>query len=242
LNDWITIMGQTNEIKISIIFPCLNEQEAIGLCINKAKEFLNEINITGEIIVIDNGSTDNSIDIAVSNHVLVAIEPTLGYGSAIRKGISVSKGDVILIIDADGSYDISDAKPFIDLLNSGFEFIIGSRFKGEIKPNSMPWLHQYIGVPSLTWLIKLYLDYDISDAHCGLRVISRTALEKMNLRSTGMEFASEMILEAAKNNILLTEVPISYRPRIGISKLKTFKDGFRHLLMITTYPLVSSRH
>jgi glycosyltransferase involved in cell wall biosynthesis len=234
-------MDETDEIIISILFPCLNEQDAIGLCIEKARKFLNSEKISGEIIVVDNGSTDRSVEIAVLNRVTVISEPIIGYGSAIKKGISVSKGKIILIVDADDSYDIFDAKLFIELLNGECDFVIGSRLRGAIEPNAMPWLHQYIGVPILTWILAFFICLDISDAHCGFRAIKQTALEKMTLQCNGMEFASEMLLEASKNKLIIREIPISYKSRIGVSKLRTIRDGFRHLFLIAKYSLSSLR-
>lgn len=220
---------------ITILFPCLNEQDAISYCIDNAREFIKQVDLPGEIIIIDNGSTDLSKEIALRKNVFVFEEPLQGYGSALRKGLSLSSGDYIIMADCDGSYDLLDAKPFINLLSTKSDLVIGSRLRGRIETGAMPWTHRYFGVPALSLLLRIMADINISDAHCGLRAIRREIIEKISFSCNGMEFASEMLLKAAQANLNITEVPISYKPRKGKSKLRTINDGFRHLFLITSY-------
>ena len=220
---------------ISIVLPCLNEQDAIVSCIDNAISFLRQVDLPGEIIVIDNGSTDKTKILALETGVLVLDEPVQGYGHALKKGLIACAGDIIFMMDCDGSYNLLDAKPFINLLATNYDFVIGSRLKGKIHKGAMPWSHLYIGVPALTRLLTFLINLDISDAHCGLRAIRRDAISRMKLSCGGMEFASEMLLEAAKASLCVAEVPVSYMPRIGKSKLKTIQDGFRHLFLIISY-------
>ena len=220
---------------ISILLPCLNEQNAIAYCIDNAKLFLKQVNMPGEIIVIDNGSTDKTKIIALTKKVVVLEETALGYGNALMKGLAASTGEIIFMMDSDGSYNLLDAQPFLELLGKDYDFVLGSRLKGEIFRGAMPWLHLHVGVPLLTRLLTFLIKLNISDAHCGLRAIRRDAINQMKLSCSGMEFASEMILEAAKASLHIAEVPVSYRPRIGKSKLRTIRDGCRHLFVIISY-------
>lgn len=217
--------------------PCLNEVEALGDCIQNAIRFLADQRMRGEVIVVDNGSTDGSVAVAQAEHVTIVQEAERGYGNACRKGLSVAQGDFIFLLDADSSYDLREGAAFIAALRSGYDLVVGTRLKGDVAPGSMPWLHRYIGIPFLTWLLNVISGCEISDAHCGLRAIKRSALDRLRLQTTGMEFASEIILEASCRQLSVTELPIGYYPRRGKSKLKTYRDGIRHLRLLLSYTL-----
>lgn len=216
-------------VEVSVIIPSLNEEKTIGICIEKVKKVFEKYNIDGEIIVSDN-STDRTPDIARSLGAKVVTPDKRGYGYAYLYALRHARGKYIVIGDADDTYDFSEIPKLLELLKNGdADIVIGSRFKGEIKKGAMPWLHRYIGNPLLTWLLNLFFKAGISDAHSGFRAFKREALEKMRLRCRGMEFASEMIIEAVRRGLRIKEVPITYYPRHGESKLSSFRDGWRHL-------------
>lgn len=217
------------ECDVSIVMPCLNEEATIATCIQKASTALKQMDVKGEIIVADNGSTDNSVAIAQSFGAQVVHQPIRGYGAAYLAGIAATRGKYIIIGDSDDTYDFSELARFLQPLQEGYDLVMGSRFKGEIRPGAMPWLHRYIGNPVLTGILNLLFKAGVSDAHCGLRAFTKEAYEKMGLQTTGMEFASEMVIKAAKAGLKITEVPITYYPRKGESKLNSFRDGWRHL-------------
>jgi len=216
-------------MEISIVMPCLNEAETVGACIMKAKQALKKMDENGEIIVADNGSTDGSDLIAESLGAKVVRQPVKGYGSACRAGIEAAQGKYIVCADSDDTYDLSEIPSFIKPLNNGFDLVMGTRLKGKIVKGAMPWLHRYIGNPLLTGILNILFKAGVSDAHCGMRAVTSDAYEKMRLSTTGMEFASEMVIKAAKLKLKLAEVPITYYPRKGNSKLHPFRDGWRHL-------------
>ncbi len=219
----------SDEIEVSVVMPCLNEEATIAFCIEKAQRALKGLGIRGEVIVADNGSTDNSVPIAQALGARVVHQPIRGYGAAYLAGIAAAQGKLIVIGDSDDTYDFSEMERFLQPLREGYELVMGSRFKGEIKPGAMPKLHRYIGNPILTGILNLLFRAGVSDAHCGMRAFTRDAYEKLNLQTTGMEFASEMVIKAAKAKLKMTEVPITYSPRQGESKLSSFRDGWRHL-------------
>lgn len=221
---------------VSVIMPSLNEEATIATCINKVKSIFEENDISGEIIIADN-STDNTPTIAKDLGADVVTPNKMGYGNAYLEGLSRAKGDYIVIADADGTYDFFDIPKFLDPLMGGMaDLVIGSRLKGEIKKDAMPWLHQHIGNPLLTGILNFLFKVGISDAHCGMRAFTKKALDKMNLRSGGMEFASEMVIEAAKKNLKIREVPITYYSRDNApSKLNSFSDGWRHIRFMMLY-------
>ena len=219
---------------ISIIMPSMNEEKTIGICIKKSLAVIDNYKFEGEIIVVDN-STDRTAEIAESMGAIV-IKAVKGYGNAYITGLSRSKGDYIAIVDADNTYNILEFPKFFDLLISGdADFIIGSRLKGNIKKGAMPLLHQYIGNPLLTWVLNLLFKTRISDAHCGMRAFTRDALNKMSIKTHGMEMASEMVIEAVDKNLRIKEVPITYYVRDAPSKLRSFQDGWRHLRFMILY-------
>jgi len=222
--------------EVSVVMPSLNEEGTIGRCIEKVKAVFNENHIDGEIIVADN-STDNTAEIAKSLGAATVITPEKrGYGNAYLAGLSCAKGDFIVIADSDGTYNLSEIPKFLaPLIKGDADFVIGNRFGGNILKGAMPWHHRYIGNPILTEILNWLFRTKISDAHCGFRAFTREAYEKMNLRTSGMEFASEMVVEAARENLRIKEVPITYYPRIAPSKLHSFSDGWRHLRFMMLY-------
>ncbi|MFC1686018.1 glycosyltransferase family 2 protein [Nanoarchaeota archaeon] len=220
--------------EVSVILPCLNEEQTIGVCIKKAKQVFQEKNIDGEIIVVDNGCTDNSAKIAKELGAEVFHEPIKGYGAAYLKGISVAKGQNLVMADADNTYDLLEMPKLLAELKDN-DFVIGSRLNGQIKEGAMPLLHRYIGNPTLTFILNRLFKLKVSDAHSGFRAFTKKAISKMDLNSTGMEFASEMIMKAKKNSLRIKEVPITYHPRKGESKLHSFRDGWRHLRFMFLY-------
>lgn len=220
---------------LSIIIPCMNEEKTIGAVIGKAVSTLKQEGLDGEIIVADN-STDNSREIAKKMGTKIVIPQKNGYGSACLEGFRHARGTYLILADADDTYDLSEMPKFLKpLLANEADFVIGSRLKGEIKKNSMPWLHRYIGNPLLTGLLNWLFKINISDAHCGMRAITRDAYEKLDMKSEGMEFASEMIIEAGRKKLRITEVPITYYPRQTPSKLHSWGDGWRHLRFMMLY-------
>ena len=223
------------EIEVSVILPCLNEEETIGICIKKANECFEKNNICGEVIVVDNGSTDSSIERAKSEGGRVIFEKNRGYGSALRAGMESAYGKYIVMGDADDTYDFLEIDKFVELLRGGYDLVMGSRFKGKILPGAMSWSHRHIGNPILSKMLNLFFHGEISDAHCGLRAFTKEAYQKMNLRTTGMEFASEMVIHALKKNLKIGEIPIIYYPRKGESKLSSFRDAWRHIRFMLLY-------
>jgi len=226
-----------SKIELSIVMPCLNEAETLGICITKAQNFLDSNHVNGEIVIADNGSTDGSIEIAKQHNARVIHVKIKGYGSALRSGINTSKGTYIIMADADDSYDFSNLMPFLKKLRSGYDLVMGNRFKGGIEKNAMPFLHKYLGNPVLSFIGRLFFKIKIGDFHCGLRGFSSEAYSKLDLRTTGMEFASEMIVKAELNNLSITEVPtkLSKDGRTRPPHLNTWNDGWRHLRFLLLY-------
>jgi len=229
-------MDQSSEkIEVSVVMPCLNEADTVGPCVEKAVRALQDLQVHGEVVVVDNGSTDGSPEIALSRGARVVYQPIPGYGSAYLKGIAEAQGRYIVIGDSDNTYDFGELERFLVPLYKGYDLVMGSRFKGEILPGAMPWLHRYIGNPVLTGILNFLFHSDISDAHCGMRSFTRSAYERMYLQTTGMEFASEMVIRAAQARMRIAEVPITYYPRAGHSKLRSIPDGWRHLRFMLLY-------
>lgn len=217
-------------VDVSVVIPSLNEAETIGTCIEKIKAVFSKYGLDGEIIVSDN-SVDETPDIARSLGAIVVTPDRRGYGYAYLYGFKHAKGEYVVMGDADDTYDFMEVSAMLEPLKKGeADFVIGTRLNGRIEAGAMPWLHRWIGNPLLTWFLNLSFKTGISDTHCGFRAIRRDALEKIDLRSHGMEFASEMIIEAAKAGLRMREVPVTYYPRKGgNSKLNSFSDGWRHL-------------
>ena len=225
------------DIELSIVMPCLNELETIGICIRKAKTFLAENQVSGEIVVSDNGSTDGSDKLARELGARVVYEKEKGYGSALMKGISEAKGKYIIMGDSDDSYDFLSIKPFLDKLRRGNDLVMGNRFAGGLQKGAMPFLNKYIGNPFLSGIGKLFFKSKVSDFHCGLRGFSKEAYKKMNMQTKGMEFASEMVVKATLLKMNIAEVPttLSQDGRSRRPHLRPFNDGWRHLRFLLLY-------
>jgi glycosyltransferase involved in cell wall biosynthesis len=220
---------------VSLVIPTLNEAKTIGECIKQANEVFKKMGLEGEIIVVDSSSDDTPV-IARSHGATVVVPEKLGYGNAYLYGFKHATGKYIVLMDGDLTYDPSEIDKLISSLQNGcVDMVLGTRLKGEIKQGAMPALHRYIGNPFLTWVLNKLFATEVSDAHCGLRAITRDALDRLNLKAGGMEFASEMVIEAANKNLRIAEVPITYYPRKGKSKLSSFSDGWRHLRFMMLY-------
>jgi len=230
-----SLRNKSHNLELSIILPCLNEEQSLGACLEKIKKVVRKNNLNAEIIVVDNGSTDNSCKIAKRKKVKIVYEPERGYGSAYLKGFEAAKGKYFFCADSDGSYDFREIPRFIEELKKGSDFVIGDRFKGKVKKGAMPWFHRYIGNPMLSGILRLFFKTKIQDVHCGMRAITKKALKELNLRATGMEFASEMVIQAVKKDLKIKEIPINYQKRKGTSKLKSFQDGWKHLRFMLLY-------
>jgi glycosyltransferase involved in cell wall biosynthesis len=220
--------------------PCLNEAETIATCINKVRTVFAENDVIGEIIIGDNGSSDGSQEIAINLGAQVVSVPERGYGAALRGGFSVARGTYLMMGDADDSYDFSEIPKFLDALRAGAEFVIGCRLPsggGKLMPGAMPTLHRWLGTPILTMISKVFFSTKIHDINCGMRGIRKEAYERMNLRSSGMEFASEMVMKSALLELDTVEVPITLHPdgRSREPHLRTWRDGWRHLRFMLLY-------
>lgn len=224
---------------VSVVIPCLNEAENIEWCVRKAWEALEAMGLhpaddrsssgaSAEVIVVDNGSEDGSGMLAERAGARVICEPRRGYGRAYRTGFAQVRGRYIVMADADRTYDFGDIPRFLEKLEAGADVVIGDRMS-DIRPGAMPWLHRYVGNPLLTGLLNLFFKTGVRDAHCGMRALRTSVLPRLALRADGMEFASEMVVRAAKEKLRIDELPITYHPRGGQSKLSTFRDGWRHL-------------
>ena len=222
--------------EISIVLPCLNEEETLPDCLGRAREGLEAAGLRGEIVVVDNGSTDRSAEIARSLGARVATEGVRGYGAALRRGFAEARAPWIVMADADGSYDLGGVGAFAARLAEGCDLVMGSRLRGTIEPGAMPWLHRRVGTPALTRALNLLHGAGISDVNCGMRGFRRDAVPRMALRSDGMELASEMVIAAARAGLRIAEIPIDFR-RDGRERpphLRTFRDGWRHLSLIVS--------
>jgi glycosyltransferase involved in cell wall biosynthesis len=229
--------GPPDSPELSVVLPCLDEAATIAACIEQICKSLLANQISGEIIVADNGSTDNSRDIAKALGARVVTVANRGYGSALMGGIAAARGKYIVMGDADGSYDFSQIPLFLEKLRSGYALVMGNRFQGGIQPGAMPPLHRYLGNPLLTAIGRLFFRAKCHDFYCGLRGFTKTAYESMTLRTTGMEFASEMVVKASLFNMPVCEVPATLSPdgRAGRSHLRTWHDGFRGLRFLLLY-------
>ncbi len=219
-------------MKVSFVIPALNEEGIVGSTIKSIPvEEIEDEGYDVEIIVVNNNSTDNTAQEAEDAGATVILEKKRGYGNAYKRGFKEAKGDIIVMGDADGTYPLDQSMIFINYIaDDGYDFVIGSRFKGTIEDGAMPALHQYIGNPLLTRMLNILFDAEYSDTHCGMRAFTREALDMMNLTSDGMEFAIEMVIEANNNNLNIKEVPIAYTKRGGgQAKLSSFGDGWRHV-------------
>jgi Glycosyl transferase family 2 len=219
---------------VSVVIPCLNEAENITSCVARARAALEENAIVGEVVVADNGSEDDSVALAQAAGARVVHEPRRGYGSAYLAGFEAARGRYIVMADADLTYDFAEIPHFVERLVAGADMVIGDRMDN-IHPGAMPWLHRYVGNPVLTGLLNLFYRTGVKDAHCGMRAVRGEALERLDLRTTGMEFASEMVIRASKEGMRIDQLPITYHPRGGESKLSSFRDGWRHLRFLLVH-------
>ena len=217
-------------VDISVVMPCLNEEGSVGICVKKAWEGIQKTGRTGEVIVADNGSTDRSVEIAEAAGARIVHQPARGYGNAYLAGFAEARGSIIVMGDADDSYDFTAIQDLVaPIIEQGHDYVHGSRLSGQIERGAMSWSHRHIGNPVLTSLLNVLFKLRVSDAHSGFRVFTRDALQQMDLQCEGMEFASEIVIKAAGANLNVTEVPITYHPRIGESKLNSISDAWRHI-------------
>jgi len=218
-------------VEVSIVMPCLNEAETLAKCIRHAQSAIAKGGLAAEIIVADNGSTDGSQKVATDLGAKVVDVPRKGYGSALIGGIDAAQGRFVVMGDADDSYDFEAIGLLIDKLREGYDLVVGNRFMGGIQPGAMPWSHRWVGNPVLTFISRVFFHAPVGDTHCGLRAFKKDAYEKMRLRATGMEFASEMVIKASLKGMRITEVAVKLRPdgRTRAPHLRTWRDGWRHL-------------
>jgi glycosyltransferase involved in cell wall biosynthesis len=219
---------------VSVVIPCLNEAENIEECVRRARLVLEDADIDGEVVVADNGSTDGSGELAARAGARVVREQRRGYGSAYLAGFAAASGKYIVMADADLTYDFGDIPRFVERLGAGADLVMGDRMD-HIQPGAMHWLHRYVGNPVLTGLLNLFYRTGVKDAHCGMRALRRDALSRLDLRTTGMEFASEMVIRASKEHLRIDQIPIEYHPRGGSSKLSRFRDGWRHMRFLLVH-------
>ena len=217
--------------EVAVILPCLNEARTVGICVAKAVETFRRLGVRGEVVVVDNGSTDDSRAVAERAGARVVRESRPGYGSALMRGAEEARAPFLIMADADDSYDLTDLERFIEGLRAGNDLVMGSRRRGTILPGAMPWHHRWIGNPVLSGILNLLFRAGISDAHCGMRGFTKDAYRRMQLQTTGMEFASEMVIKAALGKLKVAEIPITLHPdgRDRPPHLRSFRDGWRHL-------------
>lgn len=229
--------AQETRIAVSAVIPCLNEEQTLALCIQKAFRGFAELGVQGEVVVADNGSTDRSVEIARNLGARVINERRKGYGAALLRGISEARGEIIVMADADDSYDWTAIAPFVRKIREGYDLVMGNRFKGGIMDGAMPRLHRYLGNPVLSLIARIAFRTPIGDFHCGMRAFTRAAFERMQLKTTGMEFATEMVANASHQGLRMAEIPVVLYPdkRNRPPHLRSFRDGWRHLRFILTY-------
>jgi len=224
-------------VELSVVMPCLNERETVGICVRKAIATLRQAGIAGEVIVADNGSTDGSVEIAQAEGARVVNVAEKGYGNALKGGIQAAAGDYVLMADSDDSYDLTHIPRFVEQLRNGSDLVMGNRFTGGIAHRAMPFLHRYLGNPVLTGIGRLFFGSTCKDFHCGMRAFRKDSFLRMDVRSTGMEFASEMVVKASLLRMQVREVPTTLSPdgRTHPPHLRTWRDGWRHLRFLLMY-------
>ncbi|RUW26597.1 glycosyltransferase [Mesorhizobium sp. M4B.F.Ca.ET.215.01.1.1] len=229
--------AQTKQLELTILMPCLNEAETLAVCIGKAKVFLDKAGIAGEVLIADNGSTDGSQEIATAIGARVVPVPQKGYGAALLGGIAAARGRFVIMGDADDSYDFSALDAFVARLRDGADLVMGNRFRGGIETGAMPPLHRYLGNPVLSFIGRLFFRIKTGDFHCGLRGFNAESIRKLDLQTTGMEFASEMVVRGALAGLRIEEVPTTLKPdgRSRPPHLRTWRDGWRHLKFLLVY-------
>lgn len=223
--------------ELTVLLPCLNEAETLGRCIRNAQQSIAGMRLSAEVLVADNGSSDGSQEIAQSAGATVVDVPVRGYGAALRAGIEAASGEYVIMADADDSYPLEDLQAFVEMLRSGADLVMGNRFRGGIQSGAMPALHRYLGNPVLSFLGRTFFNVPVKDFHCGMRGFRRKAILGLNLRASGMEFASEMVVKAAVNQLSIREVPTTLRPdgRSRKPHLRTWHDGWRHLRFLLVF-------
>ena len=229
-----TPTGEHDQPVVSVVIPCLNEAENIEACVERALGTMAAQGIQGEVVVADNASEDDSAALARRAGARVVHEPRRGYGSAYLAGFAAARGTYVVMADADLTYDFGDIPRFVEQLEDGAQLVMGDRMDN-IQPGAMPWLHRYVGNPILSGVLNLFFRTGVRDAHCGMRAFRRDILPALDLRTTGMEFASEMVIRAAKEKLDIRQLPIEYHPRGGESKLSSFRDGWRHLRFLLVH-------
>jgi hypothetical protein len=228
---------ESRDVELTILMPCLNEAETIATCIDKAQSFLARSGVAGEVLIADNGSSDGSVEYALARGARVIAVTERGYGAALRAGIAAARGRFVIMGDADDSYDFSRLELFLARLRDGSDLVIGNRFAGGIAPGAMPFLHRYLGNPVLSLIGRMFFRSGIRDFHCGLRGVRRDAVLALDLRTSGMEFASEMVVRAALNGLAIAEVPttLAVDGRSRPPHLRTWSDGWRHLRFLLMF-------
>jgi glycosyltransferase involved in cell wall biosynthesis len=224
-------------VDVSVVIPCLNEANSLAFCIDKATDAIRKAGLSGEVIVADNGSNDGSVEIAEQHGARVIRVAERGYGAALRAGIAATRGPFIIMGDADDSYDFTEVPRFVEKLREGNDVVMGNRFRGGIKPGAMPPLHKYFGNPGLTALLNTLFHVGIGDSYCGMRGFTRALYDRLDVRSSGMEFALEMIIKSAQIGARITEIPIILWPdkRGRAPHLRSFRDGWRSLRFMLLY-------
>jgi glycosyltransferase involved in cell wall biosynthesis len=233
-STYVAVEEPVSAAEVSVVIPCLNEQENIESCVRSASAALAAGGLRGEVLVVDNDSDDHSAELAEKAGARVIHESRRGYGSAYLAGFAAARGAYIVMADADLTYDFNEIPRFVAALQQGAELVMGDRMDN-IQPGAMPWLHRYIGNPILTGLLNLFFRTGVKDAHCGMRALRAEVLPRLDLRTPGMEFASEMVIRASKEHLRIEEFPIEYHPRGGESKLSSFRDGWRHLRFLLVH-------
>jgi glycosyltransferase involved in cell wall biosynthesis len=230
-------VGASDPVDVSVVIPCLNEANSLAFCIDKATDAIRKAGLSGEVIVADNGSNDGSVEIAEQHGARVIHVAERGYGAALRAGIAATRGPFIIMGDADDSYDFTEVPRFVEKLREGYDVVMGNRFRGGIKPGAMPPLHKYFGNPGLTGLLNTLFHVGIGDSYCGMRGFTRALYERLDVRSSGMEFALEMIIKSAQIGARITEIPIILWPdkRGRAPHLRSFRDGWRSLRFMLLY-------
>lgn len=223
-----TVMAGTRPF-VSIVMPCLNEEQTVEICVRKALGWLEQSGTAGEVVVVDNGSIDRSVELATAAGARVVFEARRGYGAALRRGFAEARGEWLVMGDCDDTYEFSDLTALIRPLEEGYDLSVGNRFAGGIAPGAMTWSHRYIGTPAISFMLKMFTGLKVGDSQCGLRAFTRDALERLELKTDGMELASEMILKAARRDLKVADIPVPYGERLGEAKLNTVRDGWRHL-------------
>lgn len=229
--------ASSDSVDVSVVIPCLNEANSIASCIDKALAAFRACGVHGEVVVADNGSTDGSIAIARDHGARVVPVGAKGYGNALRGGFAEARGRFIIMGDADDSYDFSEVPRFVAKWREGYDLVMGNRIKGEIKPGAMPWHHRHIGTPLMSAIVNLFFGSGIGDVNCGMRGFSKALVPQLRLHTTGMEFASEFVVKAAKLGVRVAEIPVTLWPdkRGRAPHLRSFRDGWRHLRFVLLY-------